>query len=107
VHDFTGTESFAQMEYLQSGNFTETGYYTVDLEQPQMLAEGESFAIVVQIQVPGASNPVAVEYRADEYTQNVTCEGKESYLSQYGTLWENTQEKFETNVCLKAYTWDR
>lgn len=107
VHDFTGTESFAQMEYLQSGNFTDIGYYTVDLEQPQTLSEGEVFAIVVQIQVPDASNPVAVEYRADEYTQNVTCEGKESYLSQYGTLWENTQEKFETNVCLKAYTWDR
>ncbi|MCD7833388.1 MAG: lectin like domain-containing protein [Lachnospiraceae bacterium] len=107
VHDFTGTGSFDGMEYLQSGSFCDVGYYTVDLEELPTLTQGERFAIVVRINTPDVSNPVAVEYRADAYTQNVTCEGKKSYLSQYGTLWENTQEKFETNVCLKVYTWEQ
>lgn len=107
VHDFADTDSFDAMEYLQSGSFSDMGYYTVDLEETQKLTEGERFAIVIKISTPDVSNPVAVEYRADEYTQNVTCEGKESYLSQYGSLWENTQEKFEANVCLKVYTWNQ
>ncbi|MCD7818297.1 MAG: lectin like domain-containing protein [Lachnospiraceae bacterium] len=107
VHDFTGTDSLENMEYLQSGSFTDMGYYTIDLEDVQELASGERFAVAVKIDVPGAENPVAVEYHSDDFTQNVTTEGKESYISQYGTLWENTQEKFETNVCLKVYTVDR
>ncbi|MCC8105000.1 MAG: lectin like domain-containing protein [Clostridiales bacterium] len=107
VHDFDGTDSFAQMEYLQSGSLKDIGYYTVDLDAGQELTAGERFAVVIRIHVPGESNPVAVEYKSDEYTQNVTIEGKESYLSRYGSSWENTQEKFATNVCLKVYTKDR
>ncbi|MCC8136495.1 MAG: lectin like domain-containing protein [Clostridiales bacterium] len=107
VHDFDGTDSFDQMEYLQSGSFEDMGYYTVDLNAEQQLTAGERFAVVVKIHVPDETNPVAVEYQSDEYTQNVTTEGKESYLSRYGTAWENTQEKFGTNVCLKVYTRDQ
>ncbi|MCD8105958.1 MAG: lectin like domain-containing protein [Lachnospiraceae bacterium] len=106
VHDFAGTDSFESMEYLQSASFTDMGYYTVDLEEVCEVYPGERFAVVVKINAPDEVNPVAVEYRSDEYTQNVTTEGKESYLSQYGTQWENTQERFETNVCLKVYTRD-
>ncbi len=106
VHEFQGTASFDSMDYLQSGSFAEMGYYTVDLEQECSLSGGERFAVVVKITASEETNPVAVEYRADAYTQNVTTGGKESYLSQYGTNWENTQEKFGTNVCLKVYTQD-
>ncbi|MCD7737402.1 MAG: lectin like domain-containing protein [Lachnospiraceae bacterium] len=104
VHDFTGTESFEDMVYLQEAGFSDMGYYTVDLEEAQDLASGERFAVVIKINAPDETNPVAVEYRSDDFTQNVSIEGKESYLSKYGTLWENTQERFETNVCLKVYT---
>ena len=60
--------------------------------------------MVVKMTTPGEWNPVAVEYKSDEYTQNVTTEGKEGYLSQTGDYWQNTEEEFGTNVCLKAYT---
>ncbi len=103
VHDFQGEESFQERAYLQRGQLQNAGYYTAVLDTPQQLAPDERFAIVVKITTPGEENPVAVEYRADEYTQNVTTAGKESYLSQYGELWENTQKRFGTNVCLKAY----
>lgn len=104
VHDFAGTDSFEKRELLQTGSMMRTGYYTVDLLEERQLSPGERFAVVVKITVPEAKNPVAVEYPADAYTQNVTLEGRESYLSQYGEYWENTQERFGTNVCLKAYT---
>lgn len=103
VHDFRNADNFSEREYLQKGTLPNAGYYTIDLEEPQALAAGERFAVIVKITTPGTDEPVAVEYRADEYTQNVTTEGKESYLSQSGERWENTQERFETNVCLKAY----
>jgi hypothetical protein len=69
--------------------------------------QGERFAVVVKLTTPGRNNPVAVEYRANEYTQNVTTVGKEGYLSQDGQRWQNTEERFGTNVCLKAYTVER
>ena len=80
------------------------GYYTIDLKQPVSLSMGEPFAVIVKITTPGSENPVAVEYQADEYTANVTLEGKNGYLSQYGERWEHTESGFGTNVCLKAYT---
>lgn len=104
VPDFEGPESFAKREFLQSSELEDKGYYTIDLEEPVALRAGERFAVIVQMTTPGEWNPVAVEYKSDEYTQNVTTEGKEGYLSQTGDYWQNTEEQFETNVCLKAYT---
>ncbi len=106
VHDFENENSFDRMEYLHSGSFEDAGFYTVDLEQEPSLNEGERFAVVVKITASEETNPVAVEFCADEFTENVTTENKESYLSQYGINWESTQKKFGTNVCLKAYTKD-
>jgi len=68
-----------------------------------VLEEGERFAVIVRIETPGADKPVAVELRKDSYTANVTLEGRESYLSRKGEVWENTQEKYGTNVCLKVF----
>lgn len=104
VKGFVDEKSFSERIKLQSGSLQRAGYYTVDLEQPVSLIAGEQFAVIVKITTPGSENPVAVEYRADEYTQNVTLEGKNGYLSRNGEHWEHTESKFETNVCLKAYT---
>lgn len=104
TEEFSGVESFARKQFLQSGTLQNAGFYTVDLETPQPLEEGERFAVMVCVRTPGTGTPVAVEYRADQYTQNVVTEGREGYLSPDGIRWENTEELFGTNVCLKAYT---
>ena len=104
VHDFAGAESFADMVFLQSGNMEYAGYYTVDLNGGEMLRSGERFAVAVKITTPEAENPVAVEYRADQYTQNVSTEGKEGYISRFGKNWDCTEKRYGTNVCLKVYT---
>ena len=104
VSDFQNESSFENRQYLKSASMENVGFYTIDLEQTVPLAAGERFALVVKATTPGVWNPVAVEYRADAYTQNVTLEGKEGYLSRDGDYWQNTEKEFGTNVCLKGYT---
>lgn len=95
--------SDAVPEYLLSGECPYAGYYTVDLDQTVELAAGEVFTVMVCIHTPGTGNPVAVEYRADAYTQKVVTEGKYGYISRDGESWTHTEEEYGTNVCLKAY----
>lgn len=104
VHGFTDAQSFSGMEYLQGGSFGRAGYYTVDLESRPALENGERFAVVVKLTTPGELLPAAVEYPKDQYVKQVITAGKEGYLSKSGEYWENTEEKFGSNVCLKAYT---
>ena len=104
VEAFEDTDSFAKRRLLTGGWIENSGYYTIPLGQSVELEEGQRFAVVVKIRTENATKPVAVELQKDRYTDTVTLEGKEGYLSLYGEIWEYTEEKFGTNVCLKAYT---
>ena len=104
VNDFEGESSFENRVFCQSGWIENSGYFTIDLEEAIPLEAGERFAVIVKIRTPGATKPVVVELHKDVYSETVTLEGKEGYLSLYGEVWEPTEESFETNVCLKAYT---
>ena len=73
-------------------------------EEPRELRKGERFAVIVSMHTDGASKPVAVEMKKDLFTAGVTLEGKEGYISLYGWEWENVEEGYGANVCLKAYT---
>ena len=89
--------------FLQSASFDRPGYYTVDLEQPMALAAGEAFLVIAKFHTPGSTHPAAVEYSSDDYTQNVTLEGKRGYISHDGENWTCTETVYGSNVCLKAY----
>lgn len=107
IHDFEAPSSFMHKRAVAEGEISGKGYFTVPLDEPEKLGAGERFAVAVNIRTEGSKKPVAVEVKKDKYTQFVTTEGKESYISLAGGEWENTQEKYGTNVCLKAYTGDR
>ncbi len=98
------SDGFRHREPLASGTLPQAGYYTIDFPAGAELSAGESFGILVRIHTPGATSPVAVEYRANEYTQKVTTENKYGYISQDGQLWTHTESRYGTNICLKAYT---
>ena len=80
------------------------GFFTIDLGQSIPLKAGQRFAVAVWIETPMETNPVAVEMVKDKFTENVTLEGRQTWVSVDGKNWENTQKKYRTNVCLKAYT---
>ena len=88
----------------QDAQMENAGFYTVDLEAPVRLKKGQTFAVVVRIKTPGETKPVAVEMTKDRFTESVTLEGRRTWVSNDGNVWENTQEVYGTNVCLKAYT---
>ena len=104
VPRFQDTASFRTREYVTEGLFEDEGYFTVDLEEPVSLAEGQTFAVVVHIRTEGSLKPVAVEMKKDRFTEGVVTEGKNGYVSLTAQLWEHTENRYGTNVCLKVYT---
>ncbi|MCI6767221.1 MAG: lectin like domain-containing protein [Lachnospiraceae bacterium] len=112
VENFSGTDSLSEAASGKSGiplgcGWIESpGFYTLRLSQPLSLPAGERFAVIVFVDTPGTGRPVAVETRKDRYTDTVSLDGRESYISEDGTSWERTQTAYRTNVCLKLYTSD-
>jgi C1A family cysteine protease len=112
VENFSGTDSLSEAASGKSGiplgcGWIESpGFYTLRLSQPLSLPAGERFAVIVFVDTPGTGRPVAVETRKDRYTDTVSLDGRESYISEDGTRWERTQTAYRTNVCLKLYTAD-
>ena len=104
VHNFEDTDSFIFKRTIARGECEGQGFFSARLEEPIPLEDGERFAIIVSIHTEGEKKPVAVEMEKDSYTVNVTTEGKEGYISPYGGEWENVEEGYNANVCLKAYT---
>jgi hypothetical protein len=91
---------------LGYGYLEHPGFYTVRFDKPPSLRAGQRFALVVRIRTMSEDKPVAVEIAKDRFTESMTLEGRETYLSQTGENWERTQTRYRTNVCLKAYTRD-
>ena len=112
VENFSGTDSLSEAAAGKSGIplgcgwIENPGFYTLRLNQPLSLQAGKRFAVVVFVDTPDTGRPVAVETRKDRYTDTVSMDGRESYISVDGTRWERTQTAYRTNVCLKLYTSD-
>lgn len=104
VHDFQGTESFAERKILKEGKLKNAGYYTIELKEEIELKSGERFAVVVKIMTPGSERPIAIEYAADEGTKEVDISDGEGYISLHGKSWENAESTQGCNICLKAFT---
>ena len=109
IPDFAGEEDLenpGQQFLAAQASMDTAGFFTVDLEKPAALEPGQQFAVAVRIETPGETKPVAVEMVKDPYTENVTLEGRQTWISPDGKIWDSTQKIYRTNVCLKAYTRD-
>lgn len=107
IYTVTGAEdssSFNRKQLAAKGTLRNAGYYTVDFEKPVRLKQGERFAVIVNINTPGAVHPVAIEYDAPDKKLKVKLKDGEGYISLRGTSWEQVEDKQKCNVCLKAYT---
>lgn len=104
VSDFNGTEDFANKEFKVSGSMKYAGYYTVDLPEPVKLTDNKKFAVIVRIKTPNAVRPIAIEYNADERTENFDISDGEGYISLYGEMWHSAEKTENCNICLKAFT---
>ncbi len=89
---------------ILTGKFTNSGYYTVKLDQPLEVREGQKYAVIVRIVTPNSERPIAVEFANDRQTADVDLTDGEGYVSYKGISWERTEESNKCNVCLKVYT---
>lgn len=103
ITDFENEDSLLERTYLCSGKFQNAGYYTVPFEKNIVVKKGKKFAVIVQIQTPNSVHPVAIEYAADEFTQNVDLADGEGYISYTGQAWDSVETLQEVNLCLKVY----
>lgn len=92
---------------VAEGELSDAGFYTIPWDQEMFVDAGEWFAVVVEIHSPGATEPVAIEYRAGSRTANVDISDGEGYISSDGMNWERTETAHQCNVCLKVYAADR
>ena len=114
VPEFTGAEDLAEAagwtdqghfsRILAAGQIANPGFHTVSVPGEVIVRGGQRYAVVIWVSTPGEKKPAAVEMAKDRYTQTVTTAGRQTYLSRTGEKWENTQEAYQTNVCMKVYT---
>jgi hypothetical protein len=95
---------FDNMTQIASGTFKNAGYYTVPLEKSIEVYPGQRYAVIVKIDTPNSSRPVAVEMVKSYATLTVDLTDGEGYISYNGVSWENVEENYDCNVCLKVYT---
>ena len=55
----------------------------------------------------GSVHPMAIEYAADEATENVDLDDGESYISANGSKWVSVDTVEKSNLCIKAFSDNR
>lgn len=106
VNDYTGQESLSEKVKVADGSFINSGFYTVKLDTKVYLPQGKKYAVVVYINSPGSTGPIAIECITDGVASTVKTDDGEGYISLHGTYWEHVEDTQKCNVCLKAYTTD-
>lgn len=104
VRDFEDESSLEKMIPVASGKLSNAGYYTVSFNQEIPVKEGERYAIVLHMITPNSVHPMAIEYAADEATENVILDDGEGYISSNGTKWASVNTVEECNLCIKAFS---
>lgn len=105
VDDFRSTSSFNNRILVAEGVVDDAGYYTIDFEKGVSVSAGKKYAVVVYVNTPGATHPMAIEYdTGDKSLNNIDLEDGESYISHSGNLFINVKEKQDCNLCIKAFT---
>lgn len=89
---------------VAAGRVEDAGFYTVPFKQAVSVEKGERFAVIVEIETPGAVHPVAIEYGGGERPVKVDLSDGEGYISLNGNIWKRAEEQDACNLCLKAYT---
>ena len=102
MRQFEDETSLEKMIPVASGKLGNAGYYTADFNQGI-----EVDAVVLYIITPGSVHPMAIEYAADEATENVDLDDGESYISANGSKWVSVDTVEKSNLCIKAFSDNR
>ena len=108
VKNFENEYSFQNKTQVAEGTLENSGYYTVDFDEPMEVEAGERYAVVLYISTPGSTHPMAIEYDSGEkYMSAVDLNDGEGYISYDGVAFINVKEKQDCNLCIKAFSDNR
>jgi hypothetical protein len=108
VGDFEDESSFDTRYKVAEGTLKNAGYYTIDFDEPYAVEAGERYAVVVYVNTPGSTHPMAIEYdTGDSLLDDVDLDDGEGYISLNGENFINVKEKRDCNLCIKAFTRNR
>lgn len=105
VENFQNENSFSNKVQVAEGTLGDAGYYTIDFEKAISVNAGQKYAVVVYINTPGATHPLAIEYDSgDKSLDDIDLEDGEGYISYSGGKFINVKDKQNCNLCIKAFT---
>lgn len=105
VNDFKDEYSFADRKKVAEGTLENAGYYTIKFDEEVPATEGERYAVVLHINTPESTHPMAIEYDSGEsYLKDVDLDDGEGYISYDGAAFINVKEKQDCNLCIKAFS---
>ena len=105
VNDFKDEYSFAGRKKVAEGTLENAGYYTIKFDEEVPVTEGERYAVVLHINTPESTHPMAIEYDSGEsYLKDVDLDDGEGYISYDGAAFINVKEKQDCNLCIKAFS---
>ena len=104
MDEFQNELSLSAFLPVQTETLAHAGFYTIDLNEPVSLSEGQRFAVAVKVRTPGKVIRQQPNTKADEYTETVDLSDGEGYISMKGYQWTRTETEYSCNICLKAYT---
>lgn len=105
VNDFKDEYSFAGRKKVAEGTLENAGYYTIKFDEEVPVTEGERYAVVLHINTPESTHPMAIEYDSGEsYLKDVDLDDGEGYISYDGAAFINVKEKQNCNLCIKAFS---
>jgi C1A family cysteine protease len=109
IYDTFNGSSFSDLQATKTGTVPHPGWYTVQLDEPVDLLEGDGFGVVIRFQNDDETFPVPLEKPIGGYSSGATANSGESYVSPNGSSWTdvtNIGGCSECNVCIKAFTSD-
>ena len=108
VNNFKDEYSFADRKKVAEGTLENAGYYTIKFDEEVPVTEGERYAVVLHINTPESTHPMAIEYDSGgSYLKDVDLDDGEGYISYDGAAFINVKEKQDCNLCIKAFSDDK
>ena len=102
---FNGS-SFSDLRATKTGTVAHPGWYSVPLDTPVDLKEGDGFGVVIKFTNDDDRYPVPLETNIAGYSSAASANPGESYVSPNGSSWTDVTSYGgyeEYNVCIKAY----
>jgi len=88
----------------KTDSFTYPGYYTVELDTPVSLTNGQQFSVVILFDNESYTYPVPMERPYAGYSSGASANPGESFVSNSGSSWTDLNTSYDANVCIKAFT---